>query len=57
MANTSVITANQIMEEFGWRMPAEDSSSENTTKLHTCTNAIEVHSNKGNVAYILLYWP
>jgi len=33
----------------------ESSGSKNTTKLYTYTNTIEVHSNEGNVIYVLLY--
>ena len=43
------------MEEFQGHMPVEDSGSENTTKLHTCTNTMEVHSDEGNVTHILLH--
>ena len=49
------MTADEIIEEFEERIPIEDSSSKNITKLHTYTNTIEVHSNKGNMAHILLY--
>ena len=52
-ANTSVMTAGQMMKEFEGHMPAEDSGSKNTTELHTCANTMEVHSDEGNVTHVL----
>ena len=43
------------MEEFGGCVLMEDSGSKNTTKLRAYFNIMEVHSNKGNVAHVLLY--